>query len=212
VVDSTFATPLGQQPLRLGADIVVHSATKFIGGHSDLMAGIAVTTDAQVHDRLRRHRLVHGAMPGALETFLALRGLRTLAVRLERSAANAAVLAERLEAYPAVARVRYPGLASHPRHEAAARFMDGFGSVLSFELQGDDAADRAIGSLEMIVHATSLGGVETLVSHPASSSHRQLSDVDLAAAGMTPGTLRVSIGLEDAEDLVADLVGAAASD
>jgi cystathionine gamma-synthase len=195
-VDSTFATPLAQRPLRLGADIVVHSATKFIGGHSDLMAGVVVVSDTDIHTKLLRHRLLHGAVPGALEVFLALRGVRTLAVRLERSSDNAAVLADRLAGHPAVSRVRYPGRADHPGHEAAAGFMTGFGAVVSFELADDDTADRFLASLDLITHATSLGGVETTAERRSGypgSEH------------IPAGLVRMSVGCENVEDLWVDL-------
>jgi cystathionine gamma-synthase len=195
-VDSTFATPLGQNPLALGADIVVHSATKFIGGHSDLMAGIVVVKDAGLHAGLMRHRLIHGAVPGTLETFLALRGVRTLALRLERSTQNAAVLADRLVGHPAVSGVRYPGLADHPGHEAAARFMASFGAVMSFELVDDDTADRFLAALELVVHATSLGGVETTAERRSGYP---------GSGHLSAGLVRVSVGCENVDDLWRDL-------
>jgi cystathionine gamma-synthase len=142
VVDSTFATPLGQRPLELGADIVVHSATKFVGGHSDLLAGVATTASDHLFEGLRRRRSLGGASPGALESFLALRGLRTLGLRLERATSNAGDLAARLAAHRSVTRVRYPGLASDPGHDLARSFMTGFGAVMSFEVVDDEAADR----------------------------------------------------------------------
>lgn len=211
VVDNTFASPAIANPLMLGADLVIHSTTKYIGGHSDLMGG-AVAGRA---DRVAavRHMVINaGGNAAPFEAFLALRGLKTLALRMERHSANALAVANALAAAPGVAQVRYPGLASHPQHDLAMRsFRDGMaGGMLAIELEGGrEQGERFLGRVGIAVHATSLGSVETLVSHPASSSHRQLSDEELAAAGMSPGTVRVSIGLEDAADLIEDLVGAA---
>ncbi|MCW3039286.1 MAG: Cys/Met metabolism pyridoxal-phosphate-dependent protein [Solirubrobacterales bacterium] len=180
VVDNTFATPLGQQPLGLGADVVVHSATKFIGGHSDLLLGVAVATDPALAGELRRARGLNGATPGALECFLALRGARTLPLRLERASANAAVLAARLSGHAAVARVRYPG----------------FGGILSFDLADAAAADAACRAVRIVRHATSLGGVESTMerrnAHPGQEH-------------IPPGLIRMSVGCEDVDDVWADL-------
>ena len=195
-VDATFATPLLQRPLELGADVVMHSATKFISGHSDLMLGIASTRDAERAAALRHTRGSTGAAPGALEAFLALRGLRTLAVRLERAQLSAAVLAERLAAHPAVTAIHYPGLPSDPFHDRATRLMDGFGAMLAFEVAGGAEAAQAVAErVRVIVHATSLGGVETLME-------RRSRYPDEAAP---EALLRVSVGIEDVEDLWADL-------
>ncbi|HET9080811.1 MAG TPA: PLP-dependent aspartate aminotransferase family protein [Trebonia sp.] len=154
-VDNTFATPLLQQPLALGADLVVHSATKFIGGHSDLLSGIAIARDPTLAGRIRHRRGLSGATPGALEAFLALRGLRTLALRLDRGQRNAGELARRLDGHPAVSRVRYPGLPGDPGHRTAAAQMTGFGAVLAFEVADAPTADRLCGAVHVIVHATS---------------------------------------------------------
>jgi cystathionine beta-lyase/cystathionine gamma-synthase len=213
-VDNTFASPALATPLALGADLVVHSTTKYIGGHSDIIGG-AIIGPAELVAAARRIVINAGGNASPWEAFLALRGLKTLALRMERHSSNALAVARALDGATGVSAVRYPGLASHPQHELAMRVLSGglAGGMLAVDLVGGrEYGERFLGRMRVAVHATSLGGVETLVSHPASSSHRQLSDVDLAAAGMTPGTLRVSIGLEDAEDLVADLVGAAASD
>ncbi len=199
VVDSTFASPMLQQPLLLGADVVVHSGTKLIGGHSDLLLGLVVTGDPAWTDRYEQHRQGNGAVPGALETFLALRGLRTLPVRLARMQASATSLAEQLACHPCVTRVRYPGRADHPGHAVAARQMSGYGSMLSFDTVGDAAtADTVVDALRVVVHATSLGGVETLAERRARYP---------AEAGRgTPATLiRLSVGLEHVADLWADL-------
>jgi cystathionine beta-lyase/cystathionine gamma-synthase len=213
-VDNTFASPALATPLALGADLVVHSTTKYIGGHSDIIGG-AIVGSAELVSGARRIVINAGGNASPWEAFLALRGLKTLALRMERHSGNALAVARALEGAPGVTAVRYPGLSSHPQHELAMRVLTGglAGGMLAVELAGGrEHGERFLGRMRVAVHATSLGGVETLVSHPASSSHRQLSDADLAAAGMTSGTLRVSIGLEDAEDLVADLVGAAAPD
>jgi cystathionine gamma-synthase len=198
-VDATFATPLLQRPLELGADIVVHSATKYISGHSDLMLGIATARDPERAAALRHARGTTGAAPGALEAFLALRGLRTLAVRLERAQLSAAVLAERLAAHPAVTAIHYPGLPSDPYHDRATRLMDGFGAMLAFEVAGGPEAAQAVAErVRVIVHATSLGGVETLME-------RRSRYPDEATP---PALLRISVGIEDVEDLWADLEAA----
>jgi len=195
-VDNTFATPLLQRPLALGADVVVHSATKFIGGHCDLLSGISIARDQALAGRLRRRRGLSGATPGALEAFLALRGLRTLALRVDRGQSNAGELARRLDAHPAVGRVRYPGLPGHPGHHTAAAQMTGFGAVLAFEVADARTADRLCDALQVIVRATSLGGVETTIERRGK----------LAGQGhVPPGLLRLSVGCEHVEDLWNDL-------
>ncbi len=181
MVDSTFATPICAQPLADGATVVLHSGTKFIGGHSDLLMGLTVTADAEVHERLFHARLVNGSTPGALEAFLALRGLRTLALRVERSQQNAQALVERLRAHPAVDDVRYPGT----------------GGMVSFVLRGGAAAaDAACAAVRLVVPATSLGGVET------SMERRQKYVGD---AHVPPGLIRMSVGIEHVDDIWADL-------
>ncbi|HEX7171841.1 MAG TPA: aminotransferase class I/II-fold pyridoxal phosphate-dependent enzyme [Candidatus Limnocylindria bacterium] len=211
-VDNTFASPALANPLALGADLVIHSTTKYIGGHSDIIGG-AIVGSAERVAAARKIVINAGGNGSPWEAFLALRGLKTLALRMERHSANALAVARALEHAAGVTAVRYPGLPSHPQHELSKRVLrDGMaGGMLAVELEGGRAhGERFLGRMRIAVHATSLGGVETLISHPASSSHRQLSDADLVMAGLTPGTLRVSIGLEDAEDLVADLTAAAA--
>jgi cystathionine gamma-synthase len=196
-VDSTLATPLVQRPLELGADLVVHSATKYLGGHSDLLLGAAVARSDAVARRLRERRELAGATPGALEAYLATRGIRTLALRLERASASAARLAEQLGDHPAVAVVRYPGRRDHPTHATARRFMRGFGAVVSFDVHGGaERADGVCRSLRIIRRATSLGGVESTMERRA------------AVPGQThlpPGLLRLSVGCEHVDDLWADL-------
>jgi cystathionine gamma-synthase len=196
-VDNTVATPLLQRPLDLGADVVVHSATKFLSGHADVLMGVAVTRDDAVHQGLLERRTLFGAVPGPLEAFLALRGLRTLPLRLERGQASAGVLAERLEEHPAVAGVRYPGLPSHPGHDLARRQMRGFGAMLSFEVDGDAAtADRVCDGVRVVTHATSLGGIETLMERRNRWP---------AEAATPPTLLRLSVGCEHVDDLWRDL-------
>jgi cystathionine gamma-synthase len=196
-VDNTFATPLNQRPLDFGATVSLQSATKLIGGHSDLLAGIATTRDDALWHALRKSRELTGATPGTLEAFLAARGARTLAVRLERAQQTAARLAERLEGHPAVARVRYPGLPSHPTHAVARRVLRGFGTVVSFDLRGGaEAADAVCRNVRLIRHATSLGGVESTMERRAAIAGQE---------HLPPSLLRLSVGIEDAEDLWADL-------
>ena len=198
-VDSTLATPLLQQPLSLGADVVIHSATKFIGGHSDSLLGVVSTSRADLQGSIAAFRHEQGAVPGTLEVFLSLRGLRTLSVRMERAQVTAAILAERLQGHRAVARVRYPGLADHPQHALAGRQMSGFGAMVSFETRGSAReAERMCESLQLLVHATSLGGVETLIERRA----RYAGDRE---QGVPSTLLRMSVGLEHAEDLWHDL-------
>jgi cystathionine gamma-synthase len=196
-VDNTFATPLNQRPLALGADVAVQSVTKLIGGHSDLLCGIVTVRDANRLSALRQARELAGATPGSLETFLAVRGARTLALRLERAQRNAMTLAERLAHHPNVSLTRYPGLKSHPTHEAARRQLKGFGTIISFDVRGDaDAADAVCAGLQLIQHATSLGAVESTIERRASVAGQQHLPATL---------LRLSVGIEAVEDLWTDL-------
>ena len=196
-VDNTFATPLNQRPLALGADVAVQSVTKFIGGHSDLLGGVVTVRDANLLRVLRQARELAGATPGTLETFLAVRGVRTLAVRLERAQRNAMVLAERLARHPNVSLTRYPGLASHPTHEAARRQLRGFGTIISFDVHGDDVtADAVCAEVRLIQHATSLGAVESTIERRASVPGQE---------HLPPTLLRLSVGIEAVEDLWTDL-------
>ncbi len=209
-VDNTFASPYLANPLALGADLVVHSTTKYIGGHSDITGG-ALLGGADRISAARQVLVNVGGNAAPLEAFLALRGLKTLALRMERHSSNAYAVACALEGMSGVSRVLYPALDSHPQHELAKRVLrDGMaGGMLAVDLAGGRAAGEALlDRVRVAVHATSLGSAETLVSHPASSSHRQLDDEALALADMTPGMVRVSIGLEDPDDLVADLAAA----
>jgi cystathionine gamma-synthase len=199
-VDNTFATPLNQRPLALGADVAVESVTKYIGGHSDLLGGVVTVRDSALLAALRQAREFAGATPGTLETFLAVRGARTLGVRLERAQRNAMVLAERLADHPEVLITRYPGLTSHPTHEAARRELKGFGTIISFDVRGDaEAADAVCTRLQLIQHATSLGAVESTIERRASVPGQE---------HLPPSLLRLSVGIEAVEDLWADLDGA----
>lgn len=197
VVDNTFATPLNQQPLALGADIAMHSATKFIGGHSDLLAGVLVTNQPDLLPALRKSRVVKGAVPGTLEVFLAVRGLRTLALRLAKAQESAGKLAHWLESQNWVERVRYPGLESHPTHDIAARQLAGFGSMISFDVVGGaKVADAMCANVKLIRHATSLGSVESTMERRGAVPGQE----------HLPGSLiRLSVGIESLEDLKTDL-------
>ena len=197
VVDSTFATPLNQNPLELGADIVLHSATKFIGGHSDLLAGVLVVHDDDLFEDLHRRRLLQGGIIGGLEAFLTLRGARTLGLRMERAQANAMELARRLEAHPEIDVVRYPGLASHPQFEVADSFMHDFGAMMAFDPSGPgERASAVCAAAEVIHHATSLGGVESSMERRAVIPGQESIPASL---------IRFSVGCEDVEDLWDDL-------
>jgi cystathionine gamma-synthase len=196
-VDNTFATPLNQRPLTLGADVSVQSVTKFIGGHSDLLGGVLTVRDTNLLAALRQTRELSGATPGTLEIFLAVRGARTLAVRLDRAQANAMTLAERLTGHPSVTLTRYPGLATHPTHEAARRQLKGFGTIISFDVRGGAAAADAVCSgLQLIQHATSLGAVESTIERRASVPGQE---------HLPPALLRLSVGIEAVDDLWIDL-------
>lgn len=205
VVDSTFATPLAQRPLRHGVDLVVHSATKGIAGHNDATLGVVAGSEELVQ-WLWSFAVLQGACASPFDAMNGLRGLRTLGVRLERQAASAQRLAEMLESHPAVSSVRYPGLASHPQHALARRQMECFGSLLTFDLEGGlDAGVRFVEAVRVAQLAPSLGGPETLVTHPASTTHVNLTAEELAANGIGPGTVRMSVGLEHVDDLIDDL-------
>jgi cystathionine gamma-synthase len=200
VVDNTFATPLLQQPLALGADMVVHSASKYIAGHSDVVMGVLATRDAELLQRLTVRRTLLGAAPGPLETFLALRGLRTLPLRVERGQHNAGELARRLTAHPAVERVRYPGLTDDPGHARAVAQMSGFGAMLAFDLRGGAAkADALCATVSLITHATSLGGVESTLERRGRYAGEE---------AVPAGLVRLSVGCEHVDDLWSDLCAA----
>ena len=207
VVDNTFASPYLQRPLELGAHVAVHSATKYIGGHGDVIAGLAVGSAdliAQVRSAMLKNI---GAVIGPFDAWFLLRGLKTLALRMERHSANAMAVASFLEQHPAVQEVYYPGLPSHPQHELACRQMQGgFGGMLSFELKGGlEAGINLMNSLELCSLAVSLGDAETLIQHPASMTHSPYPPAERRAAGITDGLVRLSVGIEDVDDIIADL-------
>ena len=210
IVDSTFASPVNFRPLEHGADIVIHSATKYLNGHTDVIAGAVVGTD-QVVEEVRRLMQVWGQAIDPFAAWLIDRGLRTLIVRVERHNANGLAVAEWCAKQDAIAKVHYPGLPSHPDHELAKRTLGGFGGMLGIELKGGvRAAERFLKSLTIAAHAPSLGGVETLVSEPRLTSHASLSAEQRAQAGIPDGFLRFSLGLEDPDDLIADFAQALA--
>jgi cystathionine gamma-lyase len=206
VVDNTFATPFFQRPLALGIDAVVHSTTKYLNGHSDVVGGAVITRDADLHARLRFLQNAVGAVPSPMDAFLVLRGLKTLPVRMERHAQNALAVARFLEAQPQVEKVIYPGLPSHPQHALARRQMSGFGGMLTFLLRGGlPAATAFLKALRVFSCAESLGGVESLIEHPAIMTHASVPPSIRAALGIDDGLIRISVGLEAVDDLVADL-------
>lgn len=205
IVDNTFATPYLQRPLELGADVVLHSCTKYLGGHSDVVCGALVGRDAKLRDEIAFFQNAVGGTPGPMDCFLVLRGTKTLAVRMERHCANALQLARWLEAQPFVARVIYPGLESHPQHALARRQMAGFGGMLAFELRGDVAAANTFASTTKIFTlAESLGGVESLVEVPPSMTHASIPAEVRRAQGLADGLVRLSVGIEHIDDLIAD--------
>ncbi len=209
VVDNTFASPYFQSPLALGADVVVHSTTKYVGGHSDVIGGAALTNDASIAETIKFHQNAVGGVPGPNDAWLVMRGAKTLAIRMREHAKNAQIVAEFLEASDEVARVYYPGLDSHPQHELARRQMRGFGGMVSFTLRGPESRALTFArSTKLFSLAESLGGVESLICHPARMTHGSIPKDVRDRRGVTDGLLRLSVGIEDAEDLVADLRGA----
>ena len=207
VVDNTFATPLFQQPFQLGADLVVHSVTKYLGGHSDLIQGAVLARDAAVFEPVKFLQNATGAVPSAFDCWLTLRGLKTLELRMQRHEENARRIADALDAHPLVRRVYYPGLPSHPGHEIAARQMTGFGGMVSFELDGTvEEVVSFVSSRRFFALAESLGGVKALVCHPARMTHASIPATDRAALGLADTLVRLSPGCEHPRDLVADLV------
>jgi len=206
VVDNTFATPFFQRPLEHGIDAVVHSTTKYLNGHSDVVGGAVLTSDEELAARLRFLQNAVGAVPGPMDAFLVLRGLKTLPVRMERHARNALLVARHLEGHPQVERVTYPGLPSHPQHALAARQMSGPGGMLTFVLRGGLPAARAfLGAVRVFACAESLGGVESLIEHPAIMTHASVPPETRRRLGIADGLIRASVGIESAEDLVEDL-------
>jgi cystathionine gamma-lyase len=205
-VDNTFASPALQRPLDLGADIVVHSTTKYLGGHSDVIGGAILTNDEALHKEFKFLQNAVGAVPGPLDCFLVLRGTKTLPLRMQKHCENAAAVSKALLANPEVSRVLYPGLPTHSGHNVARGQMSGFGGMISFELKGDiERAKRMISSCRVFSLAESLGGVESLIGHPASMTHGSIPREQRLKAGLSDGLIRLSVGIEDAVDLIADL-------
>lgn len=206
-VDNTFASPILQRPLEWGADLVVHSTTKYLGGHSDVIGGAVCTNNDEWNEKLRFLVKSSGAVPGPMDCFLTLRGTKTLQIRIERHCSNAQAVAEFLEAHPKVGKVYYPGLPSFEGHELAKRQMDGFGGVVSFVLKNEDmeAATTVMSNTHVFTLAESLGGVESLMNHPASMTHGSIPAAERHAAGLSDTLIRLSVGIEDVADLIADL-------
>ncbi len=206
-VDNTFASPYLQTPLDLGADIVMHSVTKYLGGHSDVVMGALVVKDAQLAERLAFIQNSSGATPGPQDCFLVLRGLKTLHLRMQRHCENGKAIAEWLAGHPKVDKVHWPGFATHANHQVAARQMRGFGGMISFTLKGDNMADatKVLSGCKLFSLAESLGGVESLLGHPASMTHASIPREERLKNGLADTLIRLSVGLEDAEDLIADL-------
>jgi cystathionine beta-lyase/cystathionine gamma-synthase len=205
VVDNTFATPALQQPIGFGADIVLHSTTKYLNGHSDMVGGIVVTTREDLAERLGFLQNAAGAVPGPMDCWLALRGTKTLHLRMERHDRNGRRVAAYLDEHAAVGRVYYPGLPDHPQHELAKRQMRGFGGMISLEVGSLERARRVVEGTRIFALAESLGGVESLIGHPASMTHASVPKAMREAMGLTDGLVRLSVGVEDVEDLLADL-------
>jgi cystathionine gamma-lyase len=205
-VDNTFASPYFQRPLSLGADIVVHSTTKYMGGHSDVIGGAVVTSNPDFYEGMKFYQNAAGGVPGPFDSWIVLRGLKTLAVRMRQHEENALAVAEFLQGHPEVETVSYPGLPNHPQHELAKRQMSGFSGMVSFTLKGGaEAAYAAVQKTEVFHFAESLGGVESLITHPATMTHAAIPREQREARGVTDGLMRLSVGIEDKEDLIADL-------
>ena len=205
-VDSTFATPVFLRPLEFGADIVMHSTTKYISGHNQIIGGILVTDREDINDQFKFIQKTIGAVPSPFDCWLTLMGIKTLHLRMARHAESAMKVAEYLENHPKVATVSYPGLASHPQHDIAKAQMSGFSGMISFELKGGITAGKTVmNSVKMAGLAESLGAVETMITHPATMTHAEVPDEDRHARGLTDGLVRLSVGIEDVEDIIADL-------
>nr|MBA3616284.1 PLP-dependent transferase [Rubrobacteraceae bacterium] len=208
-VDNTFASPYFQNPLSLGADIVVHSTTKYMGGHSDVIGGAVATSNEEFHEEIKFYQNAAGAVPGAFDAWIVLRGLKTLAVRMRQHEENALAVARFLQDHPEVETVHYPGLPDHPQHELAKEQMSGFSGMVSFTLRGGaEAAYAAVQKTRVFHFAESLGGVESLITHPATMTHAAIPREQREARGVTDGLMRLSVGIEDKDDLIADLDGA----
>jgi len=206
VVDNTFASPYLQEPLKFGADIVIHSTTKYLGGHSDLIGGAVVLSDSSIYNKVRFAQNAAGAVPGPFDCWLVLRGIKTLAVRMDRHCSNAQRIAEYLSSHPKIEKVLYPGLASHPQHSLAAKQMAEFGGMVSIYLKGGfEACRRMLNHVKIFTLAESLGAVESLIEHPASMTHSSVPKEERERAGVSDSLIRLSVGIEDVEDLVTDL-------
>ncbi|KRP13691.1 MAG: cystathionine gamma-synthase [Sphingobacteriales bacterium BACL12 MAG-120813-bin55] len=210
VVDNTFASPYLQNPLDLGADIVLHSATKYLGGHSDVVSGALIVKDAGLAEQLYFIQNGNGAVPGPQDCFLVLRGIKTLHLRVQRSCENAEKVARFLTEHPKVAKVYWPGFENHPNHDIAKKQMRAFGGMVSFTLEGDDfeSAKRILSNTEVFALAESLGGIESLIGHPASMTHASIPKEERMKTGLVDSLIRLSVGAEDADDLIADLQNA----
>jgi cystathionine beta-lyase/cystathionine gamma-synthase len=204
-VDNTFMSPCLQTPLELEADIVIHSATKYLNGHSDMVGGVVVVNEASIHEKLRFIQNAVGAIPGPFDCWLALRGTKTLALRMKQHDANAGILAGYLEQHPKPLRVYYPGLVDHPQHELQKKQARGFGGMISFDVGSLAAADKVLKKTRLFALAESLGGVESLISHPATMTHGSVPREQRIQLGVTDGLVRISVGIEDVEDLQSDL-------
>jgi cystathionine gamma-lyase len=208
-VDNTFASPYFQNPLSLGADIVVHSTTKYMGGHSDVIGGAVATSNEEFHEEIKFYQNAAGAVPGAFDAWIVLRGLKTLAVRMRQHEENALAVARFLQDHPEVDKVYFPGLPEHPQHELAKEQMSGFSGMVSFTLRGGaEAAYAAVQKTQVFHFAESLGGVESLITHPTTMTHAAIPREQREARGVTDGLMRLSVGIEDKDDLIADLDGA----
>ncbi|MCU0411113.1 MAG: PLP-dependent aspartate aminotransferase family protein, partial [Bacteroidetes bacterium] len=205
VVDNTFASPHLQSPLQFGIDISVHSATKYLNGHSDMIGGIIVLNDPRLIERLRFLQKSVGAIMGPFDAWLCLRGIKTLPVRMERHCENAMAIARFLHRHPGVIHVNYPGLPTHPQHTLARRQMRGYGGMISFDLGSLRAAKRLLKRVRLCALAESLGGVETLISHPATMTHASVPAEERRRIGVTDGLVRISVGIEDVQDIIEDL-------
>ena len=206
-VDNTFASPYLQRPLELGADMVLHSATKYLGGHSDVIHGAIIVKDPALADQFYFLQNAAGAVPGPQDCFLILRGIKTLHLRVERACQNASTIAKELLKHPRINKVYYPGFEDHPNHEVAARQMDGFGAMVSFDLKEDTLAyaTKVLANTHLFTLAESLGGVESLIGHPATMTHASIPREERMKVGLTDSLIRLSVGIEDVDDLIADL-------
>lgn len=206
VVDNTFSSPYLQRPIEFGADVVFHSVTKFINGHADVVGGIIVAKTEVLYKKIRSLMIAMGCNMDPHQAYLVIRGLKTLSIRVERAQQSAKIIAEYLEKHPKVEWIKYPGLKSHPQHELAKKQMDGFGAMISFGLKGGlEAGKILMNNVKVAILAVSLGGVETLIEHPASMTHSKVSAEDKKKAGISDGLVRLAVGIEDVEDLIADL-------